>query len=79
MVFLYYCEDVKDRSTDEKVSALARYHLLNQNGFAPERLIIERQTKGKQTLHWNSLSESISEYPKKRRRLRLQSAALIHL
>ena len=47
MVFLYYCEDVKDRSTDEKVSALARYHILHQTGSAPERFTIERQTKGK--------------------------------
>jgi 4'-phosphopantetheinyl transferase len=47
MVFLYYFRDVKELSTDEKVSALARYHLLHQNGFAPERFIIGRQTKGK--------------------------------
>jgi len=47
MVFLYYSEDIEDRSTDEKVAAIVRYHLFEKNGVAPEQLTIERQPKGK--------------------------------
>ena len=49
MVFLYYCKDEKNISTDEKTAAIARYHLTQKNGVAPESgsFRIERQPKGK--------------------------------
>ena len=49
MVFLYYCKDEKNISTDEKAAAIARYHLTQKNGVAPESgsFRIERQPKGK--------------------------------
>lgn len=49
MVFLYYCEDEKNISTDEKAAAIARYHLMQKNSVAPDNglLRIERHPKGK--------------------------------
>lgn len=48
MVTVYYCEGVSNRTTDERVAAIARYHLTgNGTPPAPEALAIGRQAKGK--------------------------------
>ena len=47
MVFLYYCKDGKDFSTDEKIAALARHYLSVNGEEAAEDFIIERSPKGK--------------------------------
>ena len=47
MVFLYYCEDGKDLSTDEKITALARYHLSAIGQVPAVDFTIERAPKGK--------------------------------
>ena len=47
MVFLYYCEDAKAFSTDEKVATLARYHLFKLGKDFDGDFTIERAPKGK--------------------------------
>ena len=47
MVFLYYCVDGKDLSTDEKITALARYHLSAIGQVPAVDFTIERAPKGK--------------------------------